>query len=307
MVHKGMLDPGSKLSCCDPFLNLVGSSFNWQFDELQSSDPNCPQTHLVEMRFQSLLVIWVLRVLLVVSHEFCPGELRAVYADMHDGDKKEVTISGTSITIKPSGNNQTWLVKSEMSNQSATCGASINFNVPGKPNPPPVNLSATFFYSVMRPHSMSTEFGFTDPTGTIAAKNFPLNRWIQLSLITHHSVFKCPTSLTSIYADMHDGDRKEVQISGSTITIKPSGNNQTWVVKSTVDAETCSASVNFNVPGKPSPPPVPVTATLVQTISETEQKFEFEFTDPSGTLAPAGFPLNHWVDIGMGVVAELLV
>jgi len=46
--------------------------------------------------------------------KFCPENLQATYADMHDGDKKEITISGTSLLIRPSGNNQTWEVKSEL-------------------------------------------------------------------------------------------------------------------------------------------------------------------------------------------------
>merc|ERR1711971_205745 len=44
--------------------------------------------------------------------------LKAIYADMHDGDKKEITISGASMTIKPSGNNQTWMVKAALDTKS---------------------------------------------------------------------------------------------------------------------------------------------------------------------------------------------
>merc|ERR1712039_980659 len=104
------------------------------------------------------------------------------------------------------------------------------------------------------------------------------------------------TSLQAVYADMHDGDRKEVTISGTSITVRPSGNNQSWVVKSELDSTSCSASIDFNVPGKPSPPPVSLTATLWYTslAATLAGKTEFEFTDPSGTLAPASSPLNHW-------------
>jgi len=117
--------------------------------------------------------------------------------------------------------------------------------------------------------------------------------------------------LQVVYADMHDGDKKEVTISGVSVTVKPSGNNQTWVVKSELDATSCSASIDFKVPGKPSPPPVTLTATFWNTMSAStlapEEKTEFEFTDPSGTLAPAGYPLNHWVEIsrpasGVGIM-----
>merc|ERR1712032_1450525 len=95
----------------------------------------------------------------------------------------------------------------------------------------------------------------------------------------------------------------EVTISGGDVTIKPFGNNQTWVVKSTLDAETCSASINFNVPGKPGPPPVNLAATLVQSIAENGENWEFEFTDPSGTLAEKHYLLNRWVAIQQGAAA----
>merc|ERR1711920_834085 len=221
---------------------------------------------------------------------------------------KEVIISGTSMTIKPSGSSQAWVVHSEFDPES--CSAVVDFNVPGKPDPPPVKLTATLWYS-MSSDLKKTELGFTDPSGTLAARGFPLNRWVDISEVTHRKPSgACPTSLQAVYADMHDGDRKEVTISGTFITVRPSGNNQSWVVKSELDAGSCSASIDFNVPGKPSPPPVSLTATLWYTSSATTLatagNTEFEFTDPSGTLAPAGYPLNHWVEIkpqmGIGVM-----
>merc|ERR1719174_1131173 len=107
----------------------------------------------------------------------------------------------------------------------------------------------------------------------------------------------CPTKLDAVYDDMHDGDKKEITITGTSLTIKPSGNNQTWVVKSKVDQKSCTASINFNVPGKPGPPPVNLQATLMSISSAKDTKTEFEFTDPSGTLAPPSVPLNQWVEI----------
>jgi hypothetical protein len=223
---------------------------------------------------------------------YCPDNLQAVYADMHDGDMKEVTISGTSLIIKPSGNNQTWVVNTHVDRKS--CTASIDFNVPGKPGPPPVNLLATLWYSSS--HSgKKTVFEFTDPSGTLAAKDLPLNHWVEEVKKENPSAYKCPTKLQAVYADMHDGDRKEIIISGTSLTIKPSGNNQTWLVKSEVDTNSCSASINFNVPGKPSPPPVNLQAMLQSISSVTTTKTVFEFTDPTGTLAAPLMPLNQWV------------
>merc|ERR1719240_555439 len=74
----------------------------------------------------------------------CPADLHAVYADMHDGDKKEVILTGTSMTIKPYENNEKWLVKAVVDTKS--CSATVDFDVKDKPNPPPVPLTATFWF-----------------------------------------------------------------------------------------------------------------------------------------------------------------
>jgi virulence-associated protein VagC len=224
---------------------------------------------------------------------FCPQSLHAIYDDMHDGDKKEITISGTSLTIRPSGNKQSWLVKSQVDPKS--CSALIDFNVPGKPNPPPVKLELTLWRSSSS-NGKKTVLEFTDPSGKLAAKAFPLNHWVQEAKGDVAS-FECTKSLKAIYADMHDGDKKEITIDGTALTIKPSGNNQTWVVKSEVDTKSSTASINFNVPGKPGPPPVNLRATLMSISSTKDTKTEFEFTDPTGTLASPSTPLNQWVEI----------
>lgn len=231
----------------------------------------------------------------------CPTRLHDIYADMHDGDKKEVTIEGMYMTIKPSGNKQTWSVTAELDRES--CSASVDFNVPGKPSPPPVKLTAKLWYSLSGAKK-KTEFEFTDPSGTIAAKGFPLNRWVSLRTSeAEQTEDPCPPRLDPIYADMHDGDLKEVLIHNSDFTIKPSGNNQTWVVDSKIHSSpnrVCSGIVDFNVKGKPSPPPVKLLATFWRQVDATAAhawKSALEFTDPSGTLAAADLPLNTWVQL----------
>jgi len=233
----------------------------------------------------------------VFSDSGCPEKLQAVYADMHDGDKKEVIISGTSMTIKPSGNDQNWVVNTKFDPKS--CSAVVDFNVPGKPNPPPVSLVATFLAS-LHGRDGKTEFDFADPTGKLPAG--PLNRWVQLSVAKEVSeeALPCPASMKAVFTDMHDGDKKEVTIAGRSMTITPSGNNQTWVVQSHIDPKLCNAVINFNVPGKPGPPPVNLMATLWNSVAPEdggvrEKIYEFEFTDPSGTLASSDSPLNRWV------------
>lgn len=233
----------------------------------------------------------------------CPALKANVFGDMHDGDKKEISISGDSLIIKPSGNNQTWVVNAKL--DAKTCSAIVDFNVPGKPSPPPVNLTATLWYDdSAKEKKKSVEF--TDQSGTLASSTFPLNRWVELGSERNH--LKCPTSLEATFADMHDGDKKHVSISGNRMKIIPSGNNQTWVVNARVHAKTCSAVVDFNVPGKPSPPPVNLKISYFRTWNPNNLvgKADFEFTDPSGTLADASVPLNHWVEIVDGHAPSIL-
>ena len=103
----------------------------------------------------------------------------AVFADMHDGDKKSITMDGESMTIEPYDNNETWVIHAPM--DANYCNATIDFNVPGKPNPPPVNLTATFWLMVLpstSKHKIALEF--TDPSGTLAPSDVPLNVWIMV-------------------------------------------------------------------------------------------------------------------------------
>ena len=105
----------------------------------------------------------------------------AVYQDQHDGDRKQVTIDGTSLTIVPFNNTQVWRVDTRLA--PGTCAASIDFNVPGKPGPPPVNLTMTIFTLGLRQSqrcSSNQALIFTDPTGVLSPPGFPLNTWVKL-------------------------------------------------------------------------------------------------------------------------------
>jgi hypothetical protein len=233
------------------------------------------------------------RYLKEVAQSFCPDQLSAVYADMHDGDQKKVMVQGRAMTIEPSGNDETWVVHAELDRRS--CSASVDFNVPGKPGPPPVNLTLSLWQS-RSASGTKTEFEFTDPSGTLAEPEFPLNRWVELKAGLEESMFHCPRQLSLLYADMHDGDKKALTVQGSKLQIKPSGNDETWVVDAVLDTDSCSAVIDFNVPGKPGPPPVNLTATFWYSQSAKGSKSVLEFTDPTGTLAEGSFPLNHWVE-----------
>ena len=103
-----------------------------------------------------------------------------VFQDMHDGDAKEIRVTGSltdknELTIKPHANKQTWTVKAKF---DTNCIASVNFDVPGKPNPPPVPLDARVWSMVSIGRLERDSLIFTDPSATIAPAIVPLNTWL---------------------------------------------------------------------------------------------------------------------------------
>ena len=98
---------------------------------------------------------------------------------MHDGDKKKVQIKDGVLTILPFGNNQSWVVKAPI--DSTFCNASVDFNVPGKPGPPPVNLAAVFTVDIFKSEPQNSVVKFVDLSATLAPSTQPLNAWVQVA------------------------------------------------------------------------------------------------------------------------------
>ena len=103
--------------------------------------------------------------------------------------------------------------------------------------------------------------------------------------------------MIGIFSDMHDGDHKRVTLADGWLVIQSYNSKEEWTVKAKFDTEHCNATVDFNVPGKPNPPPVALTMTgwVMATGLPSRHKAAFEFTDPTGTIAEPGVPLNVWV------------
>jgi len=131
------------------------------------------------------------------------GSSHTVFADMHDGDQKLISINtkADQLTITPYGNKETWKVEASL-NKDLT--AIIDFNVPGKPNPPPINLTLTLWL-------METNAGgglkqlaaqFTDPSGTLAKPAFPLNVWIQVPSTGGSALKVVPKDLSFVETTM---------------------------------------------------------------------------------------------------------
>ena len=94
---------------------------------------------------------------------------------MHDGDEKELkTERSGALHITPYKNDEKWSVDATFDNE---CIASVDFQVPGKPNPPPVPLSARVWSMESIAGADKNVLEFTDPSGTLARPNQPLNIW----------------------------------------------------------------------------------------------------------------------------------
>ena len=106
-----------------------------------------------------------------------------VLSDIHDGDKKRFDITGSSdpklasITLSPYNNSQSWT--GHASWNGTGCFAMIDFNVPGKPPPPPVKLLMSYVFDAkLKQGPFFPMMSFTDPSGTIASKSTVLNLWL---------------------------------------------------------------------------------------------------------------------------------
>ena len=126
-----------------------------------------------------------------------------------------------------------WNVAAKM--DPTLCNAVVDFEVPGKPNPPPIKLTATVWIVTQRLRFGKLEkyaIEFTDPSGTLASPVIPLNTWVQ----TENAVVKkvkagsapqsCIGGSQVVFKDMHDGDSKQVTISGNDLTIAPFGSDE---------------------------------------------------------------------------------
>ena len=106
-----------------------------------------------------------------------------IFRDIHDGDYKKATVSdgATVLTITPYNNQEQWVIKAGPFDEN--CATMVDFNVPGKPDPPPVKLLlkvASIDYDDVA-KTVAPVAVFTDPSGTLADPTLPLNVWYGVS------------------------------------------------------------------------------------------------------------------------------
>ena len=97
----------------------------------------------------------------------------------------------------------------------------------------------------------------------------------------------CGSIDNEVFADMHDGDQKNVTLTeAGLLTLSQAATAAqpvAWTLTTRIDLTTCVASIDFSKSKKPARPPVPLNARILQSTVGT---LLLEFTDPSGTLNP---------------------
>jgi hypothetical protein len=175
----------------------------------------------------------------------------------------------------------------------------FDFNLTGIDNPPPKPLNA-HYWSLRNRRVIGQVIEFTNeyPTGSDTRFEAPFDHWVSETVQVQDDKWpKCPQHLDATFADVVDGDAFRVTIDNSTMTIKPHGNKEQWVLNTALD-EHCRVMVDFQAAGKPHSRPGELLMTwFLQSCTGCEplQKNVFQFTDPSETLASDTMPLNHWV------------
>ena len=132
-----------------------------------------------------------------------------------------------------------WTVEATM--DLRFCNASVDFNVPGKPNPPPNKLTATVWRQARYLTTgilTKNAIVFTDPSGTLALPSVPLNTWVQLrkdfvydDYFPNVDVEGCiENGLSLVFQDQRDGDRKLVTVVADMVTLTSFDGDKRFVI-----------------------------------------------------------------------------
>jgi len=225
----------------------------------------------------------------IASQKSC-GDFSNAFADMHDGDVKNVTVTEEGFITLSQSSPVAWEVKTRIDLE--TCVALIDFSNSTKPAKPPVPLNAR----VMQSSVGTLLFEFTDPSGTLNKdKTYPLNIWTTEKELP--AADACTTFGPISFQDMHDGDVKTVSL-GKDLVLRM-GQEGIWNLTTPVDPKTCKATVDFSKSTKPAKPPVPLEVSVsVASGNDQIKRFMMTYTDPSGTLNKIKtFPLNIWESV----------
>ena len=112
---------------------------------------------------------------------YTPHGESEIFYDMADGDEKAVTITRENVhrdemdalTIKPYGNNETWAVETTVDDN---CVATVDFNVPDKPNPPATSLEMSVWGMESIAGVSKSAMVYTEPLASPIGS--PVNVWV---------------------------------------------------------------------------------------------------------------------------------
>lgn len=239
----------------------------------------------------------------------CPTSLpKTGFSDMADGDTKMVELANGVMTI--SGPNNTW--STQLPLDATTCSGSVNFSVPGKPNPPGENLTVALLSSFASESACYSPSNYVLSFSNMTDRGYtPLNQWINPEGTSQAGTnFTCfpseQASRSHFFVDLHDGDQKVVTTdcsnsSSSTCSLKiQPADEGNWTVNALIHKSNCSGMVDFNVTGKPNPPPNPLLATfrvsrwfnqkIVVDAGDEPMEYFIEFKDN-------GTQVNQWAEV----------
>tara|TARA_B100001093_G_C26811405_1_gene1007737 strand:+ start:441 stop:863 length:423 start_codon:yes stop_codon:yes gene_type:complete len=100
-----------------------------------------------------------------------------IFYDIHDSDYKKIIFKDNNYTILPFKSNQKWIVNGKLNSDFTSM---VNFNVKGKPNPPPIDIQLRLV-NILDNNDKNLAAVFFDPTGKISPPNIPLNIWYNVN------------------------------------------------------------------------------------------------------------------------------
>lgn len=161
------------------------------------------------------------------------------YADMGDGDQKVVVTdcSGTadtcSLTITPKTTAENWTIHGQVS--KSNCSGMVNFDVPGKPNPPPFPLLATFRVSrwFSQPIMLKVDLNPAEYFIEWSHDGSQLNQWAEV-----HNQDVLPTGLPTTAAPTGTTTGAPTTTGGPTTTPAAPGTATTTAAPTTTGAPT---------------------------------------------------------------------
>lgn len=211
------------------------------------------------------------------------------FADMHDGDVKNITFSksshGQQMTISQNAPVE-WSLTTDLSDD---CVATVDFSKSKKPDHPPVPLQVRIKQTTRATFLVE----FTDPSGTLNPDTeYPLNLWTTEQESPAQDCVQFPVMP---FQDMHDGDVKTVSLAKGVLSL---GQQGVWNLSTPLDPKTCKATVDFSKSSKPAKPPVPLVVSVSSTKGAPDGSIIMTWTDPTKTISPsASFPLNIWESV----------